>query len=205
MSERWPALDDPGFSAFWADYHRTVEAKGLNPFLSILEPLLPPPGVALDLGAGTGRHAVWLLERGWRVEAVDADPEALAALTERVPVGSPLTLQAASFEEATFPPCRLALCVFSLFFTRPESFEDVWQRLVTAIEPGGVFAGQFLGPSDEWVGTGLSVHSRAELEALLTGFEVLHFEEIDRPGQTAEGTPKHWHVFHVVARRTHAR
>lgn len=28
-------------------------------------------GTALDLGAGDGRHAVWLAERGWQVEAVD--------------------------------------------------------------------------------------------------------------------------------------
>lgn len=28
-------------------------------------------GKALDLGAGDGRHAVWLAERGWQVEAVD--------------------------------------------------------------------------------------------------------------------------------------
>ena len=30
-----------------------------------------PPGPALDLGAGEGRNAVWLAERGWRVTAVD--------------------------------------------------------------------------------------------------------------------------------------
>lgn len=30
-----------------------------------------PPGRALDLGAGEGRNAVWLAERGWRVTAVD--------------------------------------------------------------------------------------------------------------------------------------
>jgi SAM-dependent methyltransferase len=30
-----------------------------------------PPGRALDLAAGHGRHTVWLAERGWRVTAVD--------------------------------------------------------------------------------------------------------------------------------------
>lgn len=30
-----------------------------------------PPGRALDLACGEGRHAVWLAELGWRVSAVD--------------------------------------------------------------------------------------------------------------------------------------
>ena len=30
-----------------------------------------PPGTAVDLAAGEGRHALWLAERGWEVTAVD--------------------------------------------------------------------------------------------------------------------------------------
>ena len=30
-----------------------------------------PPGYAVDLAAGEGRHALWLAARGWRVTAVD--------------------------------------------------------------------------------------------------------------------------------------
>ena len=30
-----------------------------------------PPGAAVDLAAGEGRHALWSAERGWRVTAVD--------------------------------------------------------------------------------------------------------------------------------------
>lgn len=36
-----------------------------------------PPGRALDLGAGEGRNAVWLAQRGWRVTAVDFSSVAL--------------------------------------------------------------------------------------------------------------------------------
>jgi len=36
-----------------------------------------PPGRALDLACGTGRHAVWLAERGWRVTGVDFSEVAL--------------------------------------------------------------------------------------------------------------------------------
>jgi SAM-dependent methyltransferase len=37
-----------------------------------------PPGRALDLGAGEGRHAVWLGAKGWRVTAVDFSSVGLA-------------------------------------------------------------------------------------------------------------------------------
>jgi SAM-dependent methyltransferase len=37
-----------------------------------------PPGRALDLGAGEGRNAIWLAERGWQVTAVDFSGVALA-------------------------------------------------------------------------------------------------------------------------------
>jgi SAM-dependent methyltransferase len=34
-----------------------------------------PPGKALDLAAGSGRHSLWLMERGWAVTAVDIQIE----------------------------------------------------------------------------------------------------------------------------------
>ena len=37
-----------------------------------------PPGRALDLACGEGRHAIWLAERGWQVTAVDFSGVAIA-------------------------------------------------------------------------------------------------------------------------------
>jgi SAM-dependent methyltransferase len=39
-------------------------------------------GEVLDLACGAGRHARWLAARGYRIEAVDRDAEALAALSD---------------------------------------------------------------------------------------------------------------------------
>jgi SAM-dependent methyltransferase len=40
-----------------------------------------PPGDALDLACGAGRHAVWLRDRGWRVTAVDLVAPAIESVT----------------------------------------------------------------------------------------------------------------------------
>jgi len=41
------------------------------------------PGSALDIAAGEGRHAVWLVEQGWNVRATDFSPVAVSRLRER--------------------------------------------------------------------------------------------------------------------------
>lgn len=46
-----------------------------------------PPGRALDLACGTGRHALWLAERGWDVVAVDGSAEALRIVRKKTEGG----------------------------------------------------------------------------------------------------------------------
>jgi hypothetical protein len=47
----------------------------------------------------------------------------------------------------------------------------------------------------------MTFHTREEAERLFAGFELERFDELDEDGETALGTPKHWHVFNVVARK----
>jgi hypothetical protein len=39
------------------------------------------PGEALDLACGSGRHSIWLRDRGWRVTAVDQAAPAIDGVT----------------------------------------------------------------------------------------------------------------------------
>ena len=47
-----------------------IESADADPTL-VEEVAAMTPGIALDLGAGDGRNAVWLAGHGWRVSAVD--------------------------------------------------------------------------------------------------------------------------------------
>ncbi len=51
-----------------------------SPWIARFAPLIPAGGDVLDLACGGGRHARLLAGRGYRVEAVDRDAEALATL-----------------------------------------------------------------------------------------------------------------------------
>jgi tellurite methyltransferase len=41
-----------------------------------------PPGTALDVAGGVGRHALWLLQRGWRVKLIDISDAGVALARE---------------------------------------------------------------------------------------------------------------------------
>ncbi len=172
------------------------------------------PRVALDLGAGLGHETEELLRRGWRVTATDASGRMLDLIRRRaeaIGAADRLSLVHARFEATPMPPSSFHLvhAGFSLPFCPAKHFARVWDALMDSIRPGGRFVGQLFGPNDEFVRTSpagaLTAHGADEVRRLLHGFEILVHEEIDRPGETAAGVPKYWHVHHLIAARSAAR
>ena len=161
-------------------------------------------GFAIDLGCGEGRDTAELLRRGWRVLGIDGHPEALDRLRGREDLVhvERLEMRVAGFEGLELPICGLLDASFSLPFCKPEAFEELWTRIVDAIEPGGRFCGQLFGDRDDWAELAdRSHHRRDEVEQLLRPFEVEKFDEDENDGTTTEDKPKHWHVFHIIARK----
>jgi membrane dipeptidase len=186
----------------WRPWARYFAAAGADPRPTLLAALgrFDEPGFAVDLGAGTGRDSAELVRWGWRVLAIDREPEAGERLRAIAPPPQLETL-VAPFEQAEWPPCDLVNASYSLPFCSPALFPSLWTRLVASLRPGGRFCGQLLGDRDEWAGSGVGVHTRAEVASLLEPFEVERLDEIDEDGTTAVGARKHWHLYHVVARK----
>jgi len=189
----------------WIRYY---EAAGTDPretlrhALALFEAEQSRPGIAVDLGCGTGRDTLELLRRGWTVYAIDAEPEALKCLRASVGDHPSLHTSVASFVDAEWPRCQLVNSSFALPFARPSEFTGLWSRIVESLAPGGRFAGQLFGERDEWASEDeMTFHTREAATALFDAFELEQFEEVEEDGQTATGTPKHWHLFHVVARK----
>jgi trans-aconitate methyltransferase len=185
----------------WSDYFKAVLAKPLHPHYSQIDEYLPKHGLALELGAGVGKGAIHLALKGLDVVALDRDPKALEILRQTSPPGVHIETVAAEMRDFPPGPYDVVVAQFSLFFLAPSEFTDLWPRLVEAIKPGGLFAGQLLGVNDSWNDKGHSMHDGAGLDDLFTGFEMLYLDEVDRDGEDVFKRPKHWHIFHIVARK----
>lgn len=198
----------------WPGYFRVVLGKPpRETLLSALDrfdrehpadaPAREPP-LAIDLGCGEGRDTLELLRRGWRVHAIDSHPQAFDLLLPRVPTEhrDRLSARVAAFESVELPPARLVNASFSLPFCEPAHFDALWSRIIAAIEPGGRFAGQLFGDRDSWAAIPDRSHqTESRARALLAPLQIEEFRIDEKDDNDAGGNPKHWHVFHIVARK----
>lgn len=198
-----------GVASEWTQYY---EAAGGDARPTLLDALRrfdeeePRHRFAVDLGSGSGRDTAELLRRGWSVLAVDGTPEGIERLLSRPDLSAGerrrLETRVSRFEKADWPSAELVNSSYALPFCPPQAFPDLWRRIERSLPAGGRFSGQLFGDRDGWSDEDdLTFHTRAEVEALLTGFEPERFDEVEEDGSTAIGKPKHWHVFHLVARR----
>lgn len=193
----------------WQEYYeRTAGRPPRRTLLLALERFGAGKGrSAVDLGCGDGRDTVELLRRGWRVIAIDAEPAALERLKRRadLPPGAALETRCERFEDANWPAVDLVNASFSLPLAPPERFPALWTKIERSLKPGGRFSGQLFGERDGWCGEkAISFLSRAEVERLLQRFAVELLEEEESDAATPYGKPKHWHLFHIVARKSSA-
>src|SRR5580704_13494205 len=114
-----------------------------------------------------------------------------------------VTFVLSRFEDFEFPKNAYDLvnAEFTLPFINREHFAPVFAKLLNSVSGGGIFTGQLFGINDSWnvENSGMSFHTRAEVEALCRDFELVQLEEEDHPGTTKLGEPKHWHIFHIIA------
>jgi SAM-dependent methyltransferase len=92
------------------EYHAT-RGSDWQPLLQVMEPWLDRRKTAVDVGAGTGRHAVPLAERLDWVTAVEPSD----AMRSLIPPLDNLTVIASSWEDAEVAPADLVICSHVLY------------------------------------------------------------------------------------------
>ncbi len=139
-----------------------------------------PPGDALDLACGSGRHAVWLAGHGWSVTAVDGSAAGIEILRKR---SDGLSIQAvvADLEkhEYSIAPGAWDLIVISLYLQR-----DLFEPAKLGVKPGGVLIAITL------LGAGRHRLQAGELKSYFVGWEILQVAEDSGFARIAARSPK---------------
>jgi len=106
-------------------------------------------GLVVDLGCGSGQLSEAVAAAGFDVVGIDQSPAMVALARQRVPTG---TFHTGSFLTAPLPPC-IALAAVSEVFNylfdprnNEQRLRRLFRRVHAALEPGGVFLFDVLGP-----------------------------------------------------------
>lgn len=138
-------------SSLWSDVQtRKQISKPLSPLLEksliVLESRNIQKGVAVDLGCGISSTAYNLLERGWKVYAVDSSIHVLSDLSIQVSSlrkkwfeTGQLILISQNIETFEFPEkVHLVVATNSLPYCNPEKIQGIFSRIKNALLPGGL-------------------------------------------------------------------
>ena len=108
-------------------------------------PLIRTQGRALDLACGGGRHARFLAGRGYMVEAVDRDAEALLGLSG----AAGIAVRHADLEKGSWP---YADAMFDGVVVTNYLFRPLLPLLAAALKPGGVLIYETFAQGNESYG-----------------------------------------------------
>lgn len=169
-------------------------------WLTAHEGLLPPPalGPALDLGCGSGRAAVWLAGKGYRVTGLDHQPEALQLLGQ---LAASRGVQVAAVRADLRAPGGVPEGPWGVVVNIRCLHRPVLQRLHEFVVPHGVAVVRSFRDAPGWEPDITAAHRlrAAELAATFAPgrWEVLaHEEGFDDDGRPAAG---------IIARRRGGR
>jgi 2-polyprenyl-3-methyl-5-hydroxy-6-metoxy-1,4-benzoquinol methylase len=174
-------------------YAHDDERREASRVVTDLEAWIPRAGRALDLAGGSGRHAIWLAQRGLEVTLVDVSDVALGIAREHARAANvTIAAEQRDLETEGLPkgPWDLILCVHYLQ-------RSLFDRFADALAPHGRLV--FVQPTKR----NLERHAKpserfllgeGELPTLVRGLALLHYEE----GWVVEGR----HEARLVAERT---
>ena len=133
-----------------------------------------PAGKALDLASGTGRHAIFLAENGWRVTAVDNSAVGIEIARERAAEKNlEIDFRVADLEAGEFKPEENAydlICDF--YYLQCELFAEMKK----AVKPGGMIVStiHIYGENEP---EGRFLLREGELKGFFEDFDILHYHE----------------------------
>lgn len=143
------------------------------------------PGVALDVGTGQGRNAVYLASQGWDVTGMDISQVALDAARANASKSSiHIRTEKAAYATFDFGVNKWDLIVI-VFAWAPVSDPAFVTKLKTSLRPGGIVLYEhFMGPRPPMIRAPMP----NELRTFFADFDIQFYEETQGPADW--GGPK---------------
>ncbi len=186
----------------WSEYYKITKNKLPSKLLVCALEYAEGKDKAIDIGGGALKDTRYLLEQGFDVVVVDSS-ELMEKEAKKIS-SDKLHYFASSFANFNFPENTfdLASAQFSLPFNPPESFKAVLKKIKLSLKKDGIFCGQLFGVRDGWANRpNMTFHTMQQAQKLFKDMEVIYFNEEEKDGETANGTSKHWHIFHFIAKK----
>ena len=159
--------------------------------------------LALDLGCGSGRDSIYLLERGWRVISIDTSETALNVLESKANTNNKswletkkLVTKKMNIEDYDFPEKAHLIVAHDVFpYCNPEKIRSLWTRIHASIEDNGYLVGTFFQRGGfahrKWTAWGAwFVNDSKTVETLVTRssykMELCRYRPKDRPSSVIE-------------------
>lgn len=162
----------------WEAHYGDQRDAGIRPpsqfLLAHLDQL--PPGRAVDLASGDGRHAVCLARHGWRVTAIDyarASLERLSLIARRDQL--PIVALQADLTEMPLPPDHFDVAVNIRYLER-----SLFDGIKSTLRRGGVVVFETFIRDQQQLGHPKNpafMLERGELAARFADFDILASEE----------------------------
>jgi ubiquinone/menaquinone biosynthesis C-methylase UbiE len=173
--------------------------------------------IVLDLGAGSGRHSIYLASQGFQVVAIDVSETSLTRLNDKSKANRNITIVRHEMDKLPFIPGYFdgVVCTHVIHHGTVEEITRTVHEIYRVVSNGGLVFLIVLSDSDPRIGKGLFLEpntwvvqagdergishhffSKEELTKLLGSFEIMSLSE----KQTQSGPEIHKH-FHATLRK----
>ena len=156
--------------------HNGAHGRGApSPWITRFAGEIEPGGPVLDLASGSGRHSIFLLQRGHTVTASDIDVSALADIQQ----DAGLEIIAADLENSAWPFSgrQFAAIIVTNYLHRP-----LFPHIVAALAPGGLLLYETFAAGTERFGRPRNpahLLQRGELlSGAFAGLTILAYEDL---------------------------
>jgi SAM-dependent methyltransferase len=152
-------------------------------------------GKALDLACGTGRHALLLAEKNWRVTAVDNSRVGLEIARARAAEkNAAIDFRLADLEAGEFEIEPLAYDLICDFYYLQR---DLFAAMRAGVKAGGIVVSTIHIDDGEKPG-GFTLRE-GELKDFFEGFEILHYHET--PATDTDAGEHHRRTAEIIAKK----